>query len=67
MTKQQSAYTPEDEKVPNVTGMGLRDAIYLLEGQGMMVKPVGRGAVVRQSLQPGAKFQKGQQIIIELG
>ena len=67
VTKQQSTYTPEDEKVPNVTGMGLRDAIYLLEGQGMMVKPVGRGAVVRQSLQPGAKFQKGQQIIIELG
>jgi len=67
VTKQQSAYTPEDEKVPNVTGMGLREAIYLLEGQGMMVKPVGRGAVVRQSLQPGAKFQKGQQIIIELG
>lgn len=67
VNKQQSVYTPEDEKVPNVTGMGLRDAMYLLEGQGMMVKPVGRGAVVRQSLVPGSKFQKGQQIIIELG
>lgn len=67
VSKQQSAYTPEDEKVPNVTGMGLRDAIYLLEGQGMMVKPIGRGAVLKQSIQPGAKFQKGQQIIIELG
>jgi cell division protein FtsI (penicillin-binding protein 3) len=67
VSKQQSAYTPEDEKVPNVTGMGLRDAMYLLEGQGMMVKPIGRGAVVKQSIQPGTKFQKGQQIIIELG
>jgi cell division protein FtsI (penicillin-binding protein 3) len=67
VSKQQSAYTPEDEKVPNVTGMGLRDAIFLLEGQGMMVKPIGRGAVVKQSILPGAKFQKGQQIIIELG
>lgn len=67
VSKQQSAYTPEDEKVPNVTGMGLRDAIYLLEGQGMMVKPIGRGSVVKQSILPGAKFQKGQQIIIELG
>jgi cell division protein FtsI (penicillin-binding protein 3) len=64
-TKQQP-FTPEDEKVPNVLGMGLRDALYLLESQGLQVKPVGRGAVVKQSIQPGAKLQKGQQIIIEL-
>lgn len=65
-SKQQTTFTPEDEKVPNVTGMGLRDAIYLLEGQGMMVKPIGRGSVIKQSIQPGTKLQRGQQIIIEL-
>ncbi len=62
----QQAFTPEYNKVPNVKGMGLRDAIYLLENQGLQVKPVGRGAVTRQSIQPGTKLEKGQQIIIEL-
>jgi cell division protein FtsI (penicillin-binding protein 3) len=47
--------------------MGLRDAIYILENQGLQVKPQGRGAVIKQSLNAGSKVQKGQQIIIELG
>lgn len=59
-------YTPSEDKVPNVVGMGLRDAIYLLESQGLQVKPVGRGAVIRQSINAGSALQKGQQIIIEL-
>jgi cell division protein FtsI (penicillin-binding protein 3) len=66
VSAKQQPFTPEEEKVPNVLGMGLRDALYLLESQGLQVKPVGRGAVVKQSIQPGAKLQKGQQIIIEL-
>lgn len=60
------AFTTEEDKVPNVTGMGLKDALYLLESQGLQVKPVGRGAVVKQSIKPGTPVQKGQQIIIEL-
>ena len=66
VTADKKVLTPEDEKVPNVMGMGLRDALYLLESQGLQVKPVGRGSVVRQSIKPGAKLEKGQQIIIEL-
>ncbi|MBL7924469.1 MAG: transpeptidase family protein [Bacteroidia bacterium] len=65
-TSRQQPFTPEDETVPNVTGMGLRDALYLLESQGLQVKPLGRGSVVRQSIKPGTKLLKGQQIIIEL-
>ena len=61
------AYSPTEEVVPNVVGMGLRDAIYLLESSGLQVKPVGRGTVVKQSINAGIKIQKGQQIIIELG
>ncbi|HKR03298.1 MAG TPA: penicillin-binding protein [Bacteroidia bacterium] len=57
----------EDKLVPNVIGMGLRDAIYLLENRGMQVTVTGRGAVVKQSLDAGIKINKGQQIIIELG
>lgn len=55
------------EAVPNVVGMGLRDAMYLLESEGLMVKPQGFGTVIRQSMKPGQPIVKGQQIIIELG
>lgn len=60
------AYVPAEDKVPNVVGMGLRDALYLLESQGLQVKPVGRGAVKKQSIQPGTRLRRGQQITIEL-
>ena len=33
--------TIPDKKVPNVVGMGLRDALYLLENRGLQVKIVG--------------------------
>jgi cell division protein FtsI (penicillin-binding protein 3) len=56
----------EDKLVPNVMGMGLRDAIYLLENRGMQVTVTGRGIVTKQSLDAGTKIYKGQQIIIEL-
>ena len=34
--------------VPNVMGMGLRDAVYLLESQGYKVQTKGRGKIVDQ-------------------
>ena len=34
--------------VPNVMGMGLRDAVYLLESQGYKVETKGRGKIVEQ-------------------
>ena len=52
--------------VPNVIGMGLSDAIYLLESYGLLVQPIGRGKVSKQSLKAGQKLEKGQRIIIEL-
>ena len=53
--------------VPNVLGMGLRDAVYLLESQGLHVTATGRGSVIKQSLEAGYRIIRGQQIIIELG
>lgn len=38
--------------VPNVVGMGLDDALYLLEKSGLVVDIVGYGKVVKQSLSP---------------
>lgn len=55
----------QDNVVPNVTGMGLRDAIYLLENRGLQVKFSGFGKVVRQSLKPGTRTS-GQEITLVL-
>ncbi len=51
---------------PDVRGMTLRDALYVLENQGLSVNFEGRGRVVKQSLLPGIKVKKGQQITITL-
>ncbi|MBP5504929.1 MAG: transpeptidase family protein [Bacteroidales bacterium] len=40
--------------VPNVIGMGLRDAVYLLESQGYKVESTGRGKIVAQSPAAGS-------------
>ncbi len=53
--------------VPNVKGMGLNDALYLLECQGLEVKVTGSGFVKKQSLIPGKKVIQGQLITIDLG
>lgn len=54
------------DRVPNVLGMGLRDALYILENRGLRVKVQGNGMVKRQSLQPGSKAFQGSTITIEL-
>lgn len=46
------------KKVPDVRGMGLRDAVYVLENFGLSVMTTGFGKVVSQSLNPGAKLDK---------
>lgn len=52
--------------IPNVVGMTARDAFYLLENNGIKVKIIGSGSVVKQSLQPGESFSKGTVITLEL-
>jgi cell division protein FtsI (penicillin-binding protein 3) len=44
-----------DQAVPSVIGMGLKDAIYLLENRGCKVRVQGIGKVRRQSMAPGAR------------
>lgn len=52
--------------MPNVKGMGLRDAIKLLEASGLKVRITGSGRVAAQSVMPGATFNKGQMILLNL-
>ncbi len=54
------------KKVPDVTGLGLKDAVYLLENMGLKVVASGRGKVVHQSLTQDEDFIKGQSINIQL-
>lgn len=57
--------TEADEgKVPKVVGMGLSDALYLLESQGLTVTHSGHGAVATQSLKAGTTI--GEQRTIHL-
>ena len=57
----------EDGAVPNVVGMGLDDAIYLLEKSGLTVEVAGCGKVVKQSLKPNTQVANtDKRIKIEL-
>jgi cell division protein FtsI (penicillin-binding protein 3) len=53
-------------QMPDVTGMGLKDAIYLLEQQGVKVSILGRGRVRAQSVPAGNRIAKGQKITLQL-
>lgn len=61
-----TALNQKGNQVPDVRGMGLRDAMYLLEQSGMFVHVMGSGQVKTQSLSPGSSFKKGQPIYIVL-
>lgn len=52
--------------IPNVAGLGLKDALYVLENKGLKTSVSGRGRVVSQSIPAGTVFNKGQKITIYL-
>ena len=52
--------------VPDVSGMGLKDALFVLGNSGMKTLVRGSGRVVRQSLLAGTRVAKGDPIILEL-
>ena len=55
-----------DDVVPDVTGMGARDAVFLLEKRGVKVTLVGRGKVSSQSLPAGHKIKKGEACVLRM-
>ncbi len=52
--------------MPNVVGMGLKDALFILESRGLQVSFSGKGAVRTQSIKAGAKISSGAQVSIRL-
>lgn len=69
-TKQQIGLTQEKQfgggHIPNVIGMGARDAVYQIEKRGVRVRLKGRGRVVKQSLEPGHAIKKGDICELQL-
>ena len=53
--------------MPDVTGMGARDAVYILESRGLKVRLKGRGKVVEQSIPAGRTTRKGMVCQLVLG
>ena len=52
--------------VPNVVGMGAKDAVYLLESIGLKARVTGVGKVKSQSITAGNTVRKGQTIQLRL-
>jgi cell division protein FtsI (penicillin-binding protein 3) len=52
--------------VPDVRGMSLRDAVYLLENKGLRVQFSGKGKVLRQSPEHGARYNEGTVVSLEM-
>ncbi|WP_432707973.1 penicillin-binding protein [Pedobacter sp.] len=53
-------------QMPNVYGMGLKDALYLVGNAGLKARVKGSGKVVSQSIPAGSKIGKGLAVQIEL-
>ncbi len=56
----------EENTMPDVTGMGLSDAVEALEKAGLVVEFTGKGQVIRQSVSPGASVRNGQKVTLTL-
>ena len=52
--------------MPNVVGMDLRDALYVLENAGLNVSFIGKGKVKTQSIIAGSAIRKGINVKLEL-
>lgn len=52
--------------VPDVSGMGVKDAFYMLGMLGLDVRVKGSGKVIAQSLEPGTRLKEGSIIELEL-
>lgn len=52
--------------VPDVTGLGLKDAMFIIENSGLRCRYTGTGHVISQTPFPGAKATEGSAITLTL-
>ncbi|RSK33857.1 penicillin-binding protein [Hymenobacter metallilatus] len=53
-------------RVPNVQGLTLRDALFLLENRGLRVRSLGTGRVKAQSVAAGSAVRRGTTVVLQL-
>ncbi|UPL50111.1 penicillin-binding protein [Hymenobacter sublimis] len=53
-------------RVPNVQGLTLRDALFLLENRGLRVRALGTGRVKTQSVAAGTAARRGTTVVLQL-
>jgi cell division protein FtsI (penicillin-binding protein 3) len=56
-----------DNLMPDVTGLTIKDALYILENKGINVRYSGVGRVNGQSISPGKRISKGANVYLKLG
>lgn len=62
-----TSHKPQDKRImPDVIGMGARDAVYLIESRGVKCKLQGRGHIVKQSIPAGNYIKKGEVCLLTL-
>ena len=52
--------------MPDVTGMGLKDVLFILENKKVKVVAKGKGKVTSQSINAGMPLAKGQTVMVQL-
>lgn len=52
--------------MPNLSGLSAKEALFLLENNGVNVRLLGIGAVRKQSIEAGTRFSKGNKITLTL-
>jgi cell division protein FtsI (penicillin-binding protein 3) len=55
-----------DKYMPALNGLGLKDALFICENAGLVVKINGTGKVINQSITEGSPIAKGQLVKLEL-
>jgi cell division protein FtsI (penicillin-binding protein 3) len=58
--------TVSNKVVPDLLGMGAKDAVFILENMGLNVQVQGRGKVISQNMKPGTLAKKGNSVMINL-
>jgi cell division protein FtsI (penicillin-binding protein 3) len=54
-----AAWNYDNKSMPDLRGMGLRDAMYIMDSYGVRLIPQGKGKIVSQSIPPGVDIQNG--------
>jgi cell division protein FtsI (penicillin-binding protein 3) len=54
------------KKIPDVRGMGVSDAVFILENLGLKTKITGKGIVKSQSISAGSPVKRGDEIYLTL-